>query len=388
MASRWLLIFGVRDAAGQFPALLQVSYYVTGPGIAESMAPRGYVCVLANSRGRGGSEGDWDPYVNEPRDVFDAQEWVAQQPWCNGRVGMFGQSYNAFTQTMSAPLANPHFLCMVPVEGQQSFFGHQYNDGVLQLNVVFTHGLFATGADRTAGAYSHSRSTFPAIATRGGGRPRAASPGPADQDLVAHSSYDEHWKSFSVKDKYHQIQTPAYFVSGWYDNLVHENFRNFRGFREREAPGGAEADTIASRARSTRCHPLPLVEYCRWYDYWLKGQPTGIDQEAPLQIFVMGANRSRDEYEWPLARTQFTKYYLHSDGHANSIAGDGRLPLESPPAGAPPDNYDYDPAQPVYTLGGPISTNPEVWGPQDRQTVPVRDDVLVFTSEPLRDDTK
>ncbi|HPM84962.1 MAG TPA: CocE/NonD family hydrolase, partial [Candidatus Anammoximicrobium sp.] len=134
------------DAEGRFPALVQVSYYVTGAGQADFFVPRGYVCVLANSRGRGGSEGEWDPYVNEPQDGFDVQQWVGQQPWCNGRVGTFGQSYNAFTQIMSAPLASPYLKCMVPVEGQQTFFGHQYNDGVLQLNVVFTHSLLATGA--------------------------------------------------------------------------------------------------------------------------------------------------------------------------------------------------------------------------------------------------
>ena len=72
------------NAAGRFPVLLQVSYYVTAPGIAELMAQRGYVCVLANSRGRGGSEGEWDPYVNEPPDVFDAQPWAGTQSWSDG----------------------------------------------------------------------------------------------------------------------------------------------------------------------------------------------------------------------------------------------------------------------------------------------------------------
>ncbi|MHB8954160.1 MAG: neutral/alkaline non-lysosomal ceramidase N-terminal domain-containing protein [Pirellulaceae bacterium] len=377
------------EGAGPFPALLQVSYYVTGPGIAEMMAPRGYVRVLANSRGRGGSDGEWDPYLNEPRDVFDAQLWVAQQPWCNGRVGMFGQSYNAFTQTMSAPLANPHFLCMVPVEGQQSFFGHQFNDGVLQLNVVFTHGLFATGATGLQGHIPIDDPHFlqlPLVAAAD------RVPHPQAQRIktwLAHARYDDHWKSFSVKDKSHQIQTPAYFVTGWYDNLVHENFRNFLGFREK---GGSPAVRQQTRLRVGPgvhgANPLPLVEYCRWYDFWLKGQPTGIDQEAPLQIFVMGTNCWRDEYEWPLARTEFTKYYLHSNGRANSIAGDGRLVPTPAPLAAPPDHYVYDPDQPVYTLGGPISTNPEVWGPQDRQTVAARDDVLVFTSEPLSEDTE
>ena len=135
-------------------------------------------------------------------------------------------------------------------------------------------------------------------------------------------------------------------------------------------------------------NPLPLVEHIRWYDYSLKGQPTGIDQEAPLQIFVIGANRWRNEYEWPLARTQFTKFYLAQRWPSELGAGDGRLAVDAPAPDGPSDRFVYDPAHPVYTLGGQISTNPEVWGPQDRQSVAQRDDVLVYQSEPLSDDTE
>lgn len=377
------------DAEGLFPALVQISYYVTGPGQAEFLAPRGYVCVLANSRGRGGSEGQWDPYVNEPRDGYDVQQWVGQQPWCSGAVGMFGQSYNAFTQTMSAPLASPHLKCIVPVEGQQSFFGHQYNDGVLQLNVVFTHGLFATGA---TGLQGHIPIRDPHFLQLPLMSAADKVPHPQAQRIklwMQHACYDEHWKSFSVKDKYDRIQAPAYFSTGWYDNLVHENFRNFQGFREQ---GGSEAARRGTRLRVGPgvhgANQLPNVEYLRWYDYWLKGLPTGIDKEPPLRIFVMGAGKWRDEYEWPLARTRCTKFYLHSGGHANSLRGDGRLLTTPPTADAPSDSFVYDPANPVYTLGGQISTNPEVWGPQDRQSVQAREDVLVYTTEPLPEDTE
>ena len=127
-------------------------------------------------------------------------------------------------------------------------------------------------------------------------------------------------------------------------------------------------------------NPLAAVEHLRWYDYWLKGLPTGVDKEAPLRIFVMGAGKWREEHEWPLARTQFTKFYLQSGGRANSVHGDGRLTRNPPSADSPQDTFVYDPANPVSTLGGQISTNPEVWGPQDRQSVQTREDVLVYTT--------
>jgi neutral ceramidase len=234
------------DAEERFPALLQVSYYVTGPGPAEFLVPRGYVCVLANSRGRGGSQGEWDPYVNEPNDGFDAQQWVGQQPWCTGKVGTFGQSYNAFTQIMSAPLANPHLVCMVPVEGQQSFFGHQYNDGVLQLNVVFTHGLFAIGATGLQGHIPIDDPHFRQLPLMSAADQVPHPQAQRIKEWMRHARYDEHWRAFSVKDKYDRIQAPAYFVTGWYDNLVHENFRNLRGFR---AQGGSQQVRRGTRLR-------------------------------------------------------------------------------------------------------------------------------------------
>ena len=89
----------------------------------------------------------------------------------------------------------------------------------------------------------------------------------------------------------------------------------------------------------------------RWFDHWLKGVPNGADEDPPLQIFVMGINRWREELEWPLARTEFTPYYLHSGGSANSLLGDGELSTQ-PPADEPPEAFTYNPAFPTPTRGG------------------------------------
>ena len=124
--------------------------------------------------------------------------------------------------------------------------------------------------------------------------------------------------------------------------------------------------------------------HLRWYDRRLRGVDTGIDQEAPLRLFVMGANAWRDAWEWPLAQTRFTPFYLHSGGRANSRFGDGSLSLEEPHEEAT-DQYLYDPEDPVPTLGGQsmFITNT---GPRDRRPLERRDDVLVYTSAPLEED--
>jgi putative CocE/NonD family hydrolase len=209
------------------------------------------------------------------------------------------------------------------------------------------------------------------------------------KDWFAHPKFDDYWMSFGVAGKYEQIKVPAYFVTGWYDNLVHENWKNFNGFRQQGGSKEAREGTKIMVGPSVHGGAGSQFDLrLAWYDYWLKDIQNGVDQLAPIKIFVMGADQWRDEQEWPLARTQFTKYYLASDGKANSIKGTGSLTTVDPPPTAPTDGFVYDPEKPVYTLGGQISTNPEIWGPQDRQSVQQRDDVLVYTTEPLAKDTE
>jgi len=123
----------------------------------------------------------------------------------------------------------------------------------------------------------------------------------------------------------------------------------------------------------------------RWLDYWLKGQDTGIMGEPAAKLFLMGANRWVDENEWPIARTRWTKFYLHSGGRANSFYGDGTLSLDAP-QNEPQDRYTSDPAQPV-----PFITEPsfaQIRGPDDYRPVERRDDVLVYSSSALEKETE
>ena len=125
----------------------------------------------------------------------------------------------------------------------------------------------------------------------------------------------------------------------------------------------------------------------RWFAHWLKDKNNGANQDAPLRIFVMGINAWRDEQEWPLARTKFTPYYLHSDGNANSLTGHGELST-NPPINEPEDHYIYNPEFPVPTRGGNTCCNPELlpWGAYDQRPIEYRNDVLVYTTKPLEKD--
>jgi uncharacterized protein len=124
----------------------------------------------------------------------------------------------------------------------------------------------------------------------------------------------------------------------------------------------------------------------RWYDHILRGIDNGVDRERPVKIFVMGRNVWRDEDAWPLARAKQTRYYLHSAGKANTLSGDGKLSTEAP-ANELPDQYVYDPANPVPTRGGPVPAH-ESAGPVDQRPTESRDDVLVYTTPVLARDTE
>ncbi len=380
------------DAPGEFPALMLLRYFRGGhqKRRGEFFARRGYAVALVDCRGRYDSEGTWTPYVNDPQDGYDAQQWLGAQPWSNGKIGTFGLSYNAFTSYMAAPLGSPHLKCIFARSGQQTNFGHLYNDGVMQLNVIFEFGLHTKQGSQTQRIFPVDHPHYRRLPLIEAVDDFAGVE--HVKDWFRHARYDDYWKAYGIKEKYPRITAPAYFITGWYDNLLHENWRNFTGFRER---GGSEAARRGTKilvgdwAHGGSSGYAGLLDLqLRWYDRWLKGIDNGIDRQPPIKLYVMGRDVWRDEHEWPLARTRFTRFHLHSGGSANGAQGDGVLATRPCPADSPPDRFVYDPENPVFTLGGQISTHRDVRGPKDRRSVQARDDVLVYTTEPLADDVE
>jgi hypothetical protein len=133
--------------------------------------------------------------------------------------------------------------------------------------------------------------------------------------------------------------------------------------------------------------PNGLQWRLRWFDRWLKGLNNGFDREPPVYIYVMGADEWRSECEWPLKRTQYTNLYLVSQGHANSLLGDGSLSTNAPGA-EPHDSFSYDPGNPVPTLGGNVAMHPPRVGPYDQTSIELRSDVLVYSTPRLEEDVE
>ena len=389
---------------GRYPTLLIRTIYNNKQDRYVAWTRRfveaGYAVVMQDCRGRYDSEGAWEPYIHEAEDGYDTQQWIGAQPWCDGTIGTFGISYVGFTQTLPAPLRSPYVKGLVPIASQQDNFGHQYADGPLHLHVIINFHIWVGRGLQTESRdlldYMEVNRRLPLISALD-----EIADIPWYRDVISHYTYDDFWKQYGLRDKYDRVDTPAYFITGWYDALVHEGFRQYAGWKNRAlsehtrrttrimvgpwSHGGIGTAERFGDVDFGQGGAVDVVdEQLRWFDRRLRGIDNGIDDEPPVRIFVMGENRWRSESEWPLERTRYTDYYISGGAAANSLHGDGRLSAERPEA-AGEDRYTYHPENPVPTVGGPMM-HADYVGPVDRRQVERRDDVLVYTSEPLEDD--
>jgi putative CocE/NonD family hydrolase len=397
---------------GPFPVLLTITPYGKN-GAARTAAmygALGYAVVAVDSRGLRASQGKWEPYIHEAKDGYDVQSWVANQPWCNGKIGMFGTSYPAYTQVAPAQFRNPAVKALVPVSAQSDNYGSVWSsDGILHLafgptwaaqqEAIATHQP-APAADWTNVAWTLPLKDIPK---------KVSVYSPFMADVLAHDTHDAFWKAMSIRDKYAEMDVPAFHVTGWFDDLSAETQTNFTGMSTRSRT--ASAKRWQKLLIGPWGHGVPRfpdgnwvfgdVDFGpearidfqamqqKWFDYHLKGLANGQDKDAPVKIFVMGANKWRDEQEWPLARARATRYYLHSKGFANTRFGDGVLSTD-PPADEPADHFRYDPRSPVPTYGGHGCCDYAfaAMGPLDQRVNESRPDVLVYSTPVLTEDTE
>ncbi|MHB8576067.1 MAG: CocE/NonD family hydrolase [Dehalococcoidia bacterium] len=391
---------------------------------ALRLAAAGYAVVHQDTRGRFVSEGEFYPFRDEARDGYDSVEWCAAQPWSAGSVGMTGGSYFGATQWLAATANPPHLKAIFPVVTASDYYeGWTYRGGAFHLGFALLWALLLSpdtalrsgralgeGAKRVGallGAVDRISELYEQLPLAEIEALRETAP--YYRDWIAHQANDDYWRRWSIRERYAQVTVPAFHVGGWYDLFLGGTLENYLGMRDRGGSAEARANQrllIAPWAHGA--YSGTYAEYThgtasdfafqnvagmqiRWFDRWLKGIDNGVDREPPVRIFVMGENAWRDEQEWPLARTAFTPFYLHSGGRANSAAGDGALGLE-PPAAEPPDAYTYDPRNPAPTAGGTtflpglsIAANA---GPRDQRSVETRADVLVYSTPSLDADTE
>ena len=407
---------------GPFPTvLLRVPYdrasdtIFSGPTVV-GLARQGYVVVTQDVRGRYDSEGQWYPFVNEADDGHDAVEWIAKQPWCSGKIGMSGGSYYGLTQWQASQGSSPHLVATVPkVAYSNVYHNWVYTGGAFQL--AFNLSWCTTMATRTNRRPYLSLPAETHLSSLMWHLPLATTDQQAGrsirhwQDWVDHPSYDDYWRSMKpVEERYQDIEASSYGMAGWFDVFLQGTLNNFMGMtkkgktseirRKQKIIVGPWIHMLGQLGTESKTGDIDFgpnvlidlrAEEARWFDYLLKGEDDGIGDEPTVKVFVMGSNRWRESDEWPIPGTQYTSYYLHSGGKANSLLGDGGLDTTAP-VGEAPDEYTYDPAHPVMTIGGSTccteETVPVSMGPRDQRPNEYRPDVLVYTSDVLDRDVE
>jgi len=401
------------DAPGKFPVILQRTPYDKRNDVSTglSFASHGFIFVDQDVRGRNASEGDWYPFKYESRDGYDAVEWVADLPYSDGKVGLYGGSYVGATQMLTAIASPPHLLGIMPfVTATDYYEDWAYQGGAFQqlLAQAWSSALALDGLTRRAAPTAlpthwnlqHSPDDYPVL-----------DPGNTTADLakyyfdwIDHPTDDDYWKQWSIQKRFDKILVPALVIGGWYDLFQDGSLRTYMGIKSNGGTEAARKETrlvmivgghagfapkIGDLDFGKKSVPDITGLAIRWYDYLLKGSDDGISKEPRVRLFVMGKNEWRDEDDWPLARTKNTSYYLHSEGKANTLSGDGTLSTTLP-GSEPSDQYVYDPNHPVPTHGGPVLGDTQHYppGPLDQRAVETRPDVLVYTTPAFSHDTE
>jgi predicted acyl esterase len=341
-------------------------------------AKRGYAFVVQDIRGRWASEGEYDPFVHESDDGYDTLEWVARQPWCDGRIGAAGESYFGYTTWAMAVTGHPALRAAIPGETATDMYTAAFRNGAHCLN-PFGIWAFWVNGKRFGNYYRVDPYTLP-LSTLD---EASGLGGKQWKMLLEHFPRDDYWASLDLTEKAKQIEVPVMQWSGWYDQFLDPTIRLWRELRARREDQFLvlpPLDHLTSPERTGRIGQTKVADVgtfydrnIRFFDRFLRGAETEFPS-APVTYFTMGPDEWRTAGEWPPAGTGEIELFLGSDA------------LAPEPPGEPAERrYTYDPADPVAPWVGT-----EGWAPaqhmKDRAEIGRRGDVVVFDSPPLAAD--
>ncbi len=400
----------------------------------EYFAQNGYAFVAQDCRGRYKSEGVWHWMSDDGPDGVDCAAWIGKQPWSNGKIGMVGTSYVGGTQHAMALAGAPELTTIIPVDavsncGVQSV----RNAGAFEMR--FWNWILLNAAKGSRGAQDPATQAvlqemtdnrFHYLANlplRPGTTPLRLAPEYEDWLIGAmrHGANDDHWAPNNILDNtatYKDI--PVYLVGGWYDSWAGNTTANYaalsktlksdvylimgpwiHGAQSKSSHGQVDFGPEAAIADE-------LAWRREWFDHFLKGQTNSVGQSghfaSKVRIFTMGSGDGgktdkgllrhggswRNESQWPPAAAVATPYHFGKDGTLTTDTSTGST------------SYSFDPKNPVPTIGGCISSGndillqgawnqvggPHVWNWPNPVPLSARNDVVVFQTEPLAEDTE
>jgi len=366
-------------------------------------ARHGYNVVVQDVRGRGDSAGEFYPFRHEGRDGKETIEWLRTRPESDGRIGMYGFSYQGATQLLAAAEQPQGLLCIAPgMTACDLYHGWFYHNGALRLATALGWGLqmlkgdarrlrMREASDRLEQAWANlaAQTSFPTLrdhpAIHGEGLPQYI------LDWLDHTQPGEYWASLDVMQKLNLIDVPALHLSGWYDMFIRGSIDGFLALCEKAGSAAARKQQYliagpwqhlpwGDRIGTADFGPQALLDtdaiLLRWLNHWLKNSGE-FSNDPQVRYFVLGENRWRQATTFPAGTNRIL--YLHSGGRANSRKGDGGLTPQQPSTEEPCDVFVYDPEVPVIAPGGATAAS----GSFDQATLELGNNVLVYTTEPL-----
>ncbi len=392
-------------AEGSYPALLMRTPYDNTTErhlhMARFMAEHGYAFIFQDVRGRGDSDGKFIPFVNEGKDGFDSIEWVAAQAWCNGKIGTLGGSYVGTVQWLAAKELPPHLVTMVSSAPAGRWLQElPFMNGKILLDMLMW--LDSVGGRTNQSVLQNPAMSgvldwktllmhFPTIsADELIGRTSTVW-----REWISHRTFDDYWKKLSLEGCFDRLNLPVLHITGWYDgdqpgalfyykNMLAESpardqqfilsgpwLHSGVWFPEQKLGGMVFGEFALHNIKEVHLH---------WFDHWLKGEQNGLPEEAHAKLFIMGSNIWQEVSAFPPPGSNSYRLYLSSQGNAKTMAGDGVLNKDIP-GEEPADEYIYNPVDPTPSAKNYGFSDDEFYF--DRSYAEERQDVLVFTSQPL-----
>lgn len=387
--------FGIGLSSGAFPVILQRTIYDKSADYtalpAKYFSRRGYVSVVQDCRGRFNSEGDYYHMINESEDGFDTLEWLSTQPWCNGKIGMWGGSYLSQVQSAAATQSPKHLSAMVPMYGPTNIYSYGLrHDGAFQLKFLAAALWLASDSKEARSNPTIGErlinfrlyDLFEDLPLKLG--QSILSLVPAYErwilDFMNKTDYDDFWCNPSFNIEAHLTEhsdVPVFLVGGWYDSWSRATVTHFSDLSKTKSgpikllmgpwTHGGHSNTnsgdvdFGPESRLDGNLAENFNEWLKsWFDYTLRGLENEMSSSPAVKLFVMGGGSGkktpagrldhggswRDEQEWPLPQTLYTNYYIH---------GNGTLSRSTSSVNESSTSYIFDPDNPVPTVGGNLS---------------------------------
>jgi hypothetical protein len=382
--------------------LIRTPYDKSGEqDVAHRFAAQGFAVAVQDVRGKFASGGEFSINLTEREDGSDAVDWLAAQEWSNGRVGTYGCSYLGEDQLQLAATQNPHHRAAIA----KAAGGVYRYAGLIDGGVVTLGNGLAWLAIHGGGVHDPDAQPSAVPPEAFSWLPTAEIVRRLGTDIDDYTGVmtsiptDPWWTGRGYLSEDDDFSTPVLLVDGWFDYGVSDTLRILELLRRKTADErirGAHrlvvapslhcqaefctSDTVVGDLRAGDAARDYYRLYLRWFDHWLRDGSGDTLLEPRVQLYVMGADGWRCSTDGIVETT----LYLRSSGRANTRDGDGWLSPD-PASDEPPDTFTYRPLDPVPSVGGPlfyeIPDSPP--GPRDQARVEARDDVLVYTSEPL-----